>query len=946
MDLDVADMSMGSLMRRAGDADSPLSSNPASASPRQRRRPGQQRRASPVVRAAILRRATAGQRRATADTSIEQFARDQELAIDGSADSVDLNMSGSPSTRARSFLAHQRRSLSGEELATLLRELRTPGGGRTGGRRRLSVGVSRRHLAALGDDGVEALLELVDEGLDVFEGTMSASVAEDDTLTPTPSPEASAAADREDDDLQDSRAAGGDHTIMEESAGEGVGDKLDTTEEYDVTMQDRAGVEGEGEPDEESAEQDADAVVEDDPERGADAEHDVEGGDVQGTSAVAREEGESGIDRSRLRSSNVVQTPEVSALTPRAPLRQTPSLATRRGAPPARGGVTPSASGRSRLSQSLATPGSPSSRASLRQKPSPAERSGSAAGDKAAASSKDSRPITPVSKMPLRSLRTPASAGRSGARTPASAIRSGARTPASAGRSGARTPASALKSGGRRLTGSGRRVSGGRPGNTPSTTGSPVLRQRSQRLRSPLSVAHRETSDPPPEDDQPAGDAGDADDEPYDADAVFDTPLAPPLLEEAATSRGSGARSALATPRSKATPRGGSARKNYGSMFERFFADGRQGHTSTPRSEPPRRPIGGARPSPLSKSLFVVTVPPQGRTPGRLSLAMDVDERPAPRYTSGVIADPDEVGSDVSEEFPSETGGGAAGSPRLRSAGSGRISQLSADSRAAGTPFVPSAESTRLSLRPAGAPPPADADDPAGASDTDDPTAAGPSARSPAAPAAGHSAAPAGTPASRRSLRASSADGTAPAAADTSRPPPKSASRPPPKSASRRRSAANKPSAQEAFARLFPTYQQDQQQRREEAAAAKQHRSSVVRKPTKRSSLFGKLKTRRWFRQSAVGLRVTPEALREVDAAMEKFERLVRGWLRQVTGPRRAPTQSDVLAVLRRSGVAGSEPELRRLIRQHMMMEEQQELIRVAESGDRLYPADNPLVED
>ena len=104
-------------------------------------------------------------------------------------------------------------------------------------------------------------------------------------------------------------------------------------------------------------------------------------------------------------------------------------------------------------------------------------------------------------------------------------------------------------------------------------------------------------------------------------------------------------------------------------------------------------------------------------------------------------------------------------------------------------------------------------------------------------------------------------------------------------------------------------------------------------------------KTRRWFRQNARGLRVTPEALQEVDASMEKFERMVLGWLREVTGPHRAPTDSDVLAVLRRSGLAGTQPQLRRLIRQHMMLEEQQELIRVAECG-RLFPADNPLLEE
>ena len=138
-------------------------------------------------------------------------------------------------------------------------------------------------------------------------------------------------------------------------------------------------------------------------------------------------------------------------------------------------------------------------------------------------------------------------------------------------------------------------------------------------------------------------------------------------------------------------------------------------------------------------------------------------------------------------------------------------------------------------------------------------------------------------------------------------------------------------------------------QRRREEAAAKRRRSQTARLPAKRSSLFGPLNNRRWFKRnaSATNLRVTPEALREVDRAMEQYEQLASRWLREVMAPRRGeePTQSDVLALLRRSGVARSEPELRRLIRRYLPMEQQMELIRVAECG-RLYPADNPLQED
>ncbi|KAF0304118.1 hypothetical protein FJT64_023980 [Amphibalanus amphitrite] len=579
MDLDVADASISSLLRRAGTTASPASGPPSE--DRRQRRPDR-RRDTLVVRNALLRRAAAGRRRSPAKNDMEQFVRDQELAFDASTSSVDLNMSGSPTTRARSFLAHQRRSLSGDELAALLRDLRS-------GERRVSVGVPQRQLAALGDDGMQALLGLVDDGLEEFEGTMTASMEEEEE-TPTPTPSPGPAADEP--DRQPS-----------------VGDEGSTA-------------------------------------------------------------GETAADRA----------------------------------------------------------------------------------------------------------------------------------------------------------------------------------------------------------------------------------------EEVA----------------------------------RFSAH--------------------------SRSLFVAA-----KSPRRLSLAADEEEKqPEKRpFTSGLIDDPDEH-SDASGEFqvepaaaaggefplePAAAAGGefqldpaaaAGGSPQLRSPGSGRISRMSVGSRAAGTPFVPSAESTRLSMRPTGA---LASSGPSAreASAGETPSAAEAPSRS---PAADRSAAPAGSPARSRSLRTSLAGGTTPiqaqpaAAAAGS-----SSSRPKTKPDPRRPAPGSKLSAKEAFARLFPSFETDQKSRREEAAAKRRHRSSSGPQ-RKRNSLFGSHGTRRWFKRNAVGLRVTHEALNEVDVAMAKYERMVMRWLREVTGPDRAPTTSDILAVLRRSGTATTEPRLRQLIRMHMPLEQQQELIRVSEYGGRLHPTDNPLEEE
>ena len=153
-------------------------------------------------------------------------------------------------------------------------------------------------------------------------------------------------------------------------------------------------------------------------------------------------------------------------------------------------------------------------------------------------------------------------------------------------------------------------------------------------------------------------------------------------------------------------------------------------------------------------------------------------------------------------------------------------------------------------------------------------------------------------------------------------------------------STCSRQTRQEIFTLLLPNFARDQRRMKASAAAKRLRRPARVR--PRRRSLFGPLRTRRWFRQSAVGLRVSSEALREVDRAMERFEELVLDWLRQVMEPRRRTSLEDVLAVLRRSGVAGTEGGLRQLIRHHLPQEQQRELVRVAESG-RLYPATDPL---
>ena len=868
MDLDVADSSMGSLLRRAGTAASPLS-DPSSASPRRRRRrSGQTRRDSLAVRASLLRRAAAGQQRAPAASAMEQFVRDQELAFDASTDSLDWSASGSPTARARSFLAHQRRSLSGDELATLLRELRTPAS-RTGSRR-LSVGVSRRQLTALGDDGMQALLELMDDGLAEFDGTMSASVEGDETLTPTPSPE----------------PAGGDAdvTVTEMGAGSGLADEDEEAKRSDQT----AGTAGQRDSEQ------AEAM-----ELGGKEEQlpAVENADEQETSSAVDDTNRSSTYRSPLRRSSrrvSVQTPEAwdssGAPTSHVSIHQSLSSGGRRGTPSAGGGTTSSVGRRSRLSQSLPIPASPEKDAPSHQTPPPVQEHSAMTAATPAVPAKD----TPASKAPLRSV------------TPRSAYSRRAST--SVGRSGG---------GGTALRNP--------PADSTPVSKSPVLRRKSGQAFTPRRQAA--AAGPTPEDVQAAGDVAQVHGDLYDADAAFDTPLRHSRSPVALTSSSIRSRSSLATAQSKATPRGGSARKQGASAFERLLAGDRQ--TSTPMSEPLRRTVGAARSAAHSRSLFATAPLSQGRVRHRLSLAGDEYKRPAQPFTSGLIDDPDQD-SDVSEEFPSETA--AAGSPQLRSPAGGRVSQLSGGSRAAGTPFVPSAESTRLSVRSAGALAP---QEPV-SRDADTPTAFGTPSGS---LAAGTSAASAHSAARQRSTGAPLSDRKTPA---QGRPSSAALASLTQKSGSSRPATAGKLNAKEAFARLFPNFERDQETKRAEAAD-KRRRSKV--RVTKRRSLFGSHGTRAWFRRNAVGLRVTSEALDEVDVSVAKFERMVTGWLDEVTGRNRAASLTDVLAVLRRSGMATTEAQLRQLVRQHMTLEQQQELIRVAECGGRLYPAENPLAE-
>ncbi|XP_043192466.1 mucin-12-like [Amphibalanus amphitrite] len=912
MDLDVADASISSLLRRAGTTASPASGPPSE--DRRQRRPDR-RRDTLVVRNALLRRAAAGRRRSPAKNDMEQFVRDQELAFDASTSSVDLNMSGSPTTRARSFLAHQRRSLSGDELAALLRDLRS-------GERRVSVGVPQRQLAALGDDGMQALLGLVDDGLEEFEGTMTASMEEEEeTPTPTPSPGPAA-------DEPDRQPSVGDEGS---TAGETAADRAEE-EVYD----EGAGVEV-GSDDEQAAGTAGgrDAELPTGMEIDGEDEPPPATEDIESDATVVREPTSSSINKSRRRrSSGHVEASSASvnrslALTPRAPIHRTPSPGAAGEQSGAGGGTTPSSRRRSRLSRFRFFAGSPTrdTGESLHETPStvqpPTATTGSAASTPAKRTPAKS---TPASNTPLRSA-TPRRTSLS--RSPGSVPRSGG-------------PASSVD----------------RPDRSPSI----VLRRRS-RLSGTFRTQAASSAESPAEDTQAAGDKAQSNDEHSDEQSpALATPVAP-LRKPAVSSSSSGRRrSAPVTQATKVTPSGGSARKKAVSAFERFFTGDRQRQTSTPMSEPPRRTVGSARFSAHSRSLFVAA-----KSPRRLSLAADEEEKqPEKRpFTSGLIDDPDEH-SDASGEFqvepaaaaggefplePAAAAGGefqldpaaaAGGSPQLRSPGSGRISRMSVGSRAAGTPFVPSAESTRLSMRPTGAL-----------------ASSGPSAREASAgetssaaeapsrsPAADRSAAPAGSPARSRSLRTSLAGGTTPiqaqpaAAAAGS-----SSSRPKTKPDPRRPAPGSKLSAKEAFARLFPSFESDQKSRREEAAAKRRHRSSSGPQ-RKRNSLFGSHGTRRWFKRNAVGLRVTHEALNEVDVAMAKYERMVMRWLREVTGPDRAPTTSDILAVLRRSGTATTEPRLRQLIRMHMPLEQQQELIRVSEYGGRLYPTDNPLEEE
>ena len=149
-------------------------------------------------------------------------------------------------------------------------------------------------------------------------------------------------------------------------------------------------------------------------------------------------------------------------------------------------------------------------------------------------------------------------------------------------------------------------------------------------------------------------------------------------------------------------------------------------------------------------------------------------------------------------------------------------------------------------------------------------------------------------------------------------------------------------SRQEKFTRLLPNFAHDQRRSEAAAAAAKRLQSSA-RPPRRRTTLPRVLGTRRWLLRAAAGLRVPDAALREFEHAVERFSSLLTNRLRRQAGSRGIPSMQDVLAVLRRSGLPDSAAELRRLICRQLPMEQQQDLIRVAESGGRLYPASDPL---
>ena len=85
--------------------------------------------------------------------------------------------------------------------------------------------------------------------------------------------------------------------------------------------------------------------------------------------------------------------------------------------------------------------------------------------------------------------------------------------------------------------------------------------------------------------------------------------------------------------------------------------------------------------------------------------------------------------------------------------------------------------------------------------------------------------------------------------------------------------------------------------------------------------------------------------MRQFAAALAQYEQLVLAQLTEVLAGRRSVTTGDVLELLRRSGVAPSVGDVRRLVRTHLPHEMQMELLRVTEAGGGLYPAVDPLTE-
>ena len=78
---------------------------------------------------------------------------------------------------------------------------------------------------------------------------------------------------------------------------------------------------------------------------------------------------------------------------------------------------------------------------------------------------------------------------------------------------------------------------------------------------------------------------------------------------------------------------------------------------------------------------------------------------------------------------------------------------------------------------------------------------------------------------------------------------------------------------------------------------------------------------------------------------MEQYEQLVLAQLTEVLAGRQRVSTADVLELLRRSGVAPSVAEVRRLVRTHLPLEAQVELLRVTEAGGAMYPPVDPLTE-